>query len=818
MNDKQFRKHQVNMNSNDTFQCNNQSRTDSVEESISTLSHGVSLCKVRYKGRIRGFHFYHRKYKIDDSNGYNISYTRHRKYGVFSSPLKCEGIITSSDIAEIRTGHSTDTFKKLNNSYKKGSVNVDVPSNRCFSLVFKDQKTLDLIAEEADKRNLWVDILSHIVASRASDKKAVDYESYLLKLFQTTDRNSDGNINFEEFKGLMRRVPLPLPNKEKFIALTRYNVVNGEYVMSEQIFKSFYNACILPRRRTALENIFKAYSNGYINLCDTQATEHPSLPLSDSSARMTAPRLQSFLENEQKLEMNINECREIIQNYEPDDNDEAFSFKGFLHFIMFSDIHEIIDVAKTQKVYQDMSQPLSHYWIASSHNTYLVGDQVIGKSSIEGYIEALKMGCRCIELDCWDGEEEPIIYHGYTLTSKLLFKDVVQTIKEYAFCASEYPLILSIENHCTIEFQNEMARYLVGILGEALFVDPVDVDKQSLPSPEFFKNKILIKAKKIQKVKCVVEGDMKGMSGANNSEIREAEIDSKEKSKKSNKNVSVELSKLVNYVEAISFPGFDNQGFFYQMSSFKESKVSEFCKANEMATKFVEFNSRHLSRIYPGKKRQDSSNFNPVLAWNAGCQMVALNYQTNGLPTFVNKSKFLDNGGCGYVLKPDFLTQPNASYSPVSNYVCITEKKIFNVTVISGQHLAKPDGQRRKSNPRYSQRFDEQEDVLNSFVTIEIIGHSNETKMVEQTITCKGMNPVWFQEKPFEFKIKVFSLAFIKFSVKHKQEDGKEIDIGGFCAPLQMILPGYRRINLESGIRNKDISPASLLVRIEIFE
>ena len=98
--------------------------------------------------------------------------------------------------------------------------------------------------------------------------------------------------------------------------------------------------------------------------------------------------------------------------------------------------------------------------------------------------------------------------------------------------------------------------------------------------------------------------------------------------------------------------------------------------------------------------------------------------------------------------------------------------------------------------------------INNSFVTIEIIGHSNETKMVEQTITCKGMNPVWFQEKPFEFKIKVFSLAFIKFSVKHKQEDGKEIDIGGFCAPLQMILPGYRRINLESGIRNKDISPA----------
>lgn len=43
-----------------------------------------------------------------------------------------------------------------------------------------------------------------------------------------------------------------------------------------------------------------------------------------------------------------------------------------------------------------------------------------------------------LSVDCWDGPDgEPIIHHGYTLTSKILFKDVIETINKYAFTKSQ---------------------------------------------------------------------------------------------------------------------------------------------------------------------------------------------------------------------------------------------------------------------------------------------------------------------------------------------------------------------------------------------
>ena len=87
---------------------------------------------------------------------------------------------------------------------------------------------------------------------------------------------------------------------------------------------------------------------------------------------MTVDQLCQFMKEEQKYDICREEGKHLIEAFEPSADTSSLSLDGFSHFIMFSDLHLILNPI-TKVVYQDMTQPLSHYWIASSHNTYLLG-------------------------------------------------------------------------------------------------------------------------------------------------------------------------------------------------------------------------------------------------------------------------------------------------------------------------------------------------------------------------------------------------------------------------------------------------------------
>jgi hypothetical protein len=79
------------------------------------------------------------------------------------------------------------------------------------------------------------------------------------------------------------------------------------------------------------------------------------------------------------------------------------------------------------EVYHGRSRPWSRYFIASSHNTYLMVNQISLASSREAYARCFRIGCRSVELDCSDGK--PFIYHGLNMNSKIKFLDVMKTLK-----------------------------------------------------------------------------------------------------------------------------------------------------------------------------------------------------------------------------------------------------------------------------------------------------------------------------------------------------------------------------------------------------
>ncbi|KAI1699752.1 phosphatidylinositol-specific phospholipase c, Y domain-containing protein [Ditylenchus destructor] len=124
-----------------------------------------------------------------------------------------------------------------------------------------------------------------------------------------------------------------------------------------------------------------------------------------------------------------------------------------------------------------------------------------------------------------------------------------------------------------------------------------------------------------------------------------------------------ELSELVIYMRPGKFKSFvdcENRQISSEMYSMSEIKAIELLK--EQPEAFVNHNKRQITRIYPRGSRVDSSNYMPLIFWNCGCQMAAINLQTPDLPNQMNSAFFELNGKSGYILKPNCMRKPNAKF------------------------------------------------------------------------------------------------------------------------------------------------------------
>lgn len=91
----------------------------------------------------------------------------------------------------------------------------------------------------------------------------------------------------------------------------------------------------------------------------------------------------------------------------------------------------------------------------------------------------------------------------------------------------------------------------------------------------------------------------------------------------------------------------------FQCSSLNESSAKKICRKQPLGV--VAHAETQLIRTYPAGMRIDSTNFNPVIFWAFGIQMVALNYQTDDAGLNLNSAMFEQSGQCGYVRKPSVM-------------------------------------------------------------------------------------------------------------------------------------------------------------------
>lgn len=287
---------------------------------------------------------------------------------------------------------------------------------------------------------------------------------------------------------------------------------------------------------------------------------------------------------------------------------------------------------------------------------------------------------------------------------------------------------------------------------------------------------------------------------ANNASIRDTESRRKERAMK----IARELSDLVIYCRSVMFNAEKaarrEPSLYCEMSSFPEAKAERLMLGpNGDPKMFLWYHRTQISRVYPKAQRVTSDNYMPVPMWGCGSQMVSLNYQTGDKPMQIHQGKFLDNGCCGYILRPDYMFSDTYNPSDPSTLALNNVKPLdLTIRIIGARHLMGSKNRRGLVSP---------------FVEVEVVGSDYDNqKLKTRVINDNGLNPVW--DENLSLRIQNPPMALLRLVVYDEDMFGEPNFLGAATYPATCILSGFRAVPLKNG-HSEELELSSLLVKVK---